>query len=968
MTAGSFAEDEGTDVTYTVTGSQTLVGDSENTFTVNWTETTKESNYEVTLVEGTLKITDRPETDKYEITVVANSATEKYDGSEKSVSGFQTLKFTVDNGLEYTVEGLSASATATDAGTYPVKVTGDAVVKDADGNVVTSQFIVKTVNGSLTIQKRNVTLTSATASKEYDGSPLTNNTVTVSGDDFAEGEGATYNVTGSQTIVGFSANTFTYELKAGTKADNYNITKTEGTLTVTNRDAKYEITVVANSATAKYDGSEKSVSGIEDDTFEVNGHTYTVSGVSASASGTNAGTYTANVEGTAVVKDANGNIVTDQFSVKTQAGTLTIQKRNVTLTSGSAVKQYDGTPLTNDEVTVTGDGFVDGEGATYTVTGSQTLVGASANYFTYTLNENTKADNYNITTQNGQLTVTTRGAKYQISVESNSGSFLYDGTAKTVEGFKTLEFTMANGVKYTVDGLSASVTQTDAGTYKIVISGTAIVRDANGNDVSDEFAVTMVPGKMTITPRQVTLTSESGEKVYDGTALTKPEVTVTGDGFVDGEVSDIKATGSITLVGTTPNTIAFAQGPNFKAENYNITKNEGTLKVSELTGVVVTITEPSATVRYDGKEHVLTGYDVSINNPLYTEDDFVFTGDATVRGSAVGVYPMELKASDFTNTNNNFAQVTFVIVDGALTIERRSNTDYYYITATAKSGGSIIPNGVRAVAEGSNVTYKMTPNEGYRVSDVLVDGESVGAVNSYTFEDVHENHTIVVSFLELPTDPDDSGVSDWLNTDDHILYMAGYPDSTFGPDRNITRAEVAQLFYALLLDKDVAITTTFSDVNPNAWYATAVNTMASLGMVTGYPDGTFHPDAPITRAEFVAVALAFAYEPENASCVFSDVSTSSWYYTYVAQATTYGWISGYPDGSFRPDNSITRAEVSVIVNNMLGRNADREYVDEHVDELITFPDVRPSYWAYYSIMETTNTHDYTKHNGLETWK
>ena len=134
--------------------------------------------------------------------------------------------------------------------------------------------------------------------------------------------------------------------------------------------------------------------------------------------------------------------------------------------------------------------------------------------------------------------------------------------------------------------------------------------------------------------------------------------------------------------------------------------------------------------------------------------------------------------------------------------------------------------------------------------------------------------------------PDDTGVSRWLETEDHNAYLTGYPDSTFGADRNMTRAEVAQMFYSLLKNKNVMITTSFSDVSNDAWYATAVKTMASLGMMSGYPDGTFRPDEPITRAEFATVALAFAYEPDNARCSYLDVSTSAWYYTYVAQATT----------------------------------------------------------------------------------
>lgn len=255
--------------------------------------------------------------------------------------------------------------------------------------------------------------------------------------------------------------------------------------------------------------------------------------------------------------------------------------------------------------------------------------------------------------------------------------------------------------------------------------------------------------------------------------------------------------------------------------------------------------------------------------------------------------------------------------------------------------------------------------------------------NGYTFEgwywdqrltkpvtgDVDVNKTTVTLYAKWSEKigPDDTGVSNWLETDEHNAYLTGYPDSTFRADRNMTRAEVAQMFYALLLDKDVTITKSFSDVPDDAWYATAVKTLASLGMMDGYPDGTFRPDEPITRAEFATVGLAFAYDPLDADCSYYDVSANAWYYTYVAQATTYGWIGGYPDNTFRPGNNITRVEVCVIVNNMLGRDADERYIDRNEDELVHFVDLSDSYWGYYTIMESTNTHEYTGSFTNEKW-
>lgn len=316
----------------------------------------------------------------------------------------------------------------------------------------------------------------------------------------------------------------------------------------------------------------------------------------------------------------------------------------------------------------------------------------------------------------------------------------------------------------------------------------------------------------------------------------------------------------------------------------------------------------------------------------------------------------------------------------------------YTITATAGNGGSISPNGAVTVNAGADQTFTITSNSGYRIADVTVDGTSVGAVGTYTFEDVVANHTINATFTyngggtitpdptpdpdPEPTpdpdepgiaDPDDTGVADWLNTKDHDVFLNGYPDGSFGPDRSMTRAEVAAMFSNLLLDKNVPITTSFSDVAEDAWYADAVNMLASLDMIAGYEDGTFRPDAPITRAEFTAIAMRFADAAPEGENIFSDVHAGDWFYDVVVGSIQYGWIGGYEDGTFRPQNTITRAEVTAITNRMLGRVADEAFIDA-ADALRSFSDLSDAHWAYYSIMEATNAHDYTTTDGVEEWE
>lgn len=218
-----------------------------------------------------------------------------------------------------------------------------------------------------------------------------------------------------------------------------------------------------------------------------------------------------------------------------------------------------------------------------------------------------------------------------------------------------------------------------------------------------------------------------------------------------------------------------------------------------------------------------------------------------------------------------------------------------------------------------------------------------------------------------PADPDDTGVSSLLETKEHIQYLAGYPDNSFGPGHNMTRAEAAQMFYNLLVDKEVKITTAFEDVPENAWYATPVNTLASLGIISGVGDNRFEPDRSITRAEFTALAMKFTVGAEKEENIFSDVKPTDWFYEAVTGSIQFGWINGYGDGTFRPNNTITRAEVTAIVNKMLGREGDQAFIQQHQEELKRFTDVTSAHWAYHHIVEATNEHDYTKQGDCEKW-
>ena len=297
------------------------------------------------------------------------------------------------------------------------------------------------------------------------------------------------------------------------------------------------------------------------------------------------------------------------------------------------------------------------------------------------------------------------------------------------------------------------------------------------------------------------------------------------------------------------------------------------------------------------------------------------------------------------------------------------DTVFYTITASAKNGGSISPKGNITVAAGNTQTFRITAEEGYILSDVTVDGKSIGAQSTYTFRDIQKHHTITAFFTAVVSEekPQQTGVSDWLNMENHMAYLNGYPDGTFRPGQTMTRAEAAQMFYNLLTQKDVPLTMSFRDVPEDAWYAKAVRTLASLGLVSGMGDGRFAPDQPITRAEFAAMAMAFTNTQVAVESPFPDVAETDWYYEAVSGAAQFGWINGYEDGTFRPGQTITRAEVASMVNAMLERTADEAFIAENAHLLRTFADVPAAHWAYNTILEAANSHTYTKTNGTETW-
>ena len=620
-----FVPGEGAD--YDVTGSQTNAGSSDNEFTYRLNSSTKAINYNIKTTPGTLKVT--PVTDNVIVTITEHSGSAKYDGTEKTVTGYDVA---IDNEL-YTENDFTFSGNdvikATDADIYNMEL------KPSDFNNISHNFAsvtFKIVDGTLNISRRDVTLTSATDSKTYDGKPLTNDNVAVGGDGFAEGEGAVYNVTGSQTEAGFSNNTFSYELKDNTKPDNYNITSFEGILTVSSSEDEVVVTITGNKGTQKYDGTEKTVEGY---TVSITSPLYKESDFNfdgiALVKGTNADAY---MMGLSEENFTNTNKNFAKVTFHVIDGSLVIEKRNLVLTSASAQKVYNGTELTAKDVTVSGDGFVKGEGASYDVTGTQTTVGDSENTFTYKLNENTNADNYTIETKNGSLLVTPVTDQVVVTLKENSGTEVYDGTEKTVTGYTVADISnkLYTDKDFTFTG-NAEVKGTDAGIYDMELKAEDF-QNINPNFTNVVFKVE--DGALEITRRQVTFQADSGEKKYDGEELTVPTWKLADGTLADGQQEIAHVEGSQTLVGESENKITdlkiFANAASQEAEgseteaqdvtkNYSIILLAGLLKVTDGSeedpvdpGQVVTKTHEDKT--YDLDETVT--FTINVKN-IYDE-------------------------------------------------------------------------------------------------------------------------------------------------------------------------------------------------------------------------------------------------------------------------------------------------------------------------------------------------------------
>lgn len=311
-----------------------------------------------------------------------------------------------------------------------------------------------------------------------------------------------------------------------------------------------------------------------------------------------------------------------------------------------------------------------------------------------------------------------------------------------------------------------------------------------------------------------------------------------------------------------------------------------------------------------------------------------------------------------TNPNGITGDVTYVYRFGSTGGGSSSGHSTRYTLHYESNGGTAYKD--ERCSSGTKVTLDKTPTrESYTFTGWYADKALTQKITSVT---MNSDKTVYAGW-------EATGVPDKLNGDDHFAYVVGYSDSTVRPSSNISRAEVATIFFRLLKsdirDGNLTADNEFSDVSDGQWHNKAISTMAKLGIVKGRRADRFDPDASITRAEFAAICARFSTKPVENSGSFSDIS-GHWAENEIERAAAFGWISGYPDGTFHPDARITRAEAMTMINRVLCRMPQSE--SDLLDSMVTWPDNKPSDWHYLAVQEATNSHDFDRQGEVgESW-
>lgn len=762
-------------------------------------------------------------------------------------------------------------------------------------------------------------------------------------------------------------------------ADSKTITIGTGTNEITFYYYK-NVTLTAEDRIVTYNGQEQTVNTGYDVVVKAdNGKDFKLSGVDfkgvhASGTGKEVGKYDIDFVGETVGKT---DTTAKYIVANTVKGTLTITPIDtvvVTITGNTDTKVYNGA-----EQSVTGYTVVSISDTNYKDTDfslkagvEAKATGTNASDTAYPMgltadsfvNNNSNFKNVTFVVEDGSLTITKR----PLTIEGQSSEpITYDGQTHSFANWWPVTPTDNTGLVsgHEVSGISYLLTGKNAGDYTGKFSGDAKIMSGEEN-VTENYSIEYTLGKMKIVPAEriaVKIIGNHEEVWYNG-----QEQSVSGFTF---DVADNTVT-----VELKDGHYAIAKGTNvktyymgLKSDDFTINhKNYKEVSVEIVDGyltikrhytpnppitdkITVEITGNSDSVVYDGTEHSVKDYTVKISDSRYTEKDFTFSGKALASGVNAGTYEMGLKADQFKNTNARFTNVEFIIkADGVLTITQRP------LTITAGSAEGIAPvtcdkYTVEGLATGDKVdSVKITgiqsePGESPNVaSDAVIKnakGEDVTANYKITYVDG------VLKAIEV------------LNKEIHFNYVIGYTDGTIRPNNDISRAEVATIFFRLLTDEARTqydkTTSSFSDIKDGAWCCRAVSTLTNMGIIKGYTDGSFQPNKSITRAELATIIARFAKLDVNTK-TFSDIN-GHWAQKNIELAAGNGWINGYEDGTFRPNNNITRAETFAMINRVLDRQTESVSDLLPTSEMNMWSDnLNENAWYYKDVQEATNYH------------